>query len=34
MAAYYPACIGFLILNGLTQGDALNPGEKVKIVTE
>ena len=24
----------FLILNGLNQGDALTPGEKVKIVTE
>ena len=24
----------FLILNGLNQGDALNPGENVKIVTE
>jgi len=24
----------FLILNGMNQGDALTPGEKVKIVTE
>ena len=24
----------FLILNGLNQGDALTPGEKVKVVTE
>jgi hypothetical protein len=24
----------FLILNGMNQGDALNPDEKVKIVTE
>ena len=24
----------FLIINGLSQGDALKPGEKVKIVTE
>jgi predicted Zn-dependent protease len=24
----------FLILNGMNQGDALNAGEKVKIVTE